>query len=382
MPASDDRGAALIGQPLEEVDTPALLVDLDAMERNLDRMQAMANAVGIALRPHAKTHKSPVVARAQIDRGAKGICCAKLGEAEVMVAAGIPDILVTTPVIGPAKLRRLVAAQRLATETGVRLSIVVDDEAHIEAIETAMRAADLTQSLVVEVDVGSGRTGVEPGPRAGELAVRIARSNALSFRGLQGYNGKIVLKPDPAERRAGAAETIELLRRSADGVRAHGLDIEILTGGGTGSSLSHFALGGIDEVQAGTYVFMDTAYAGITWDETGAAPPFENALEVLATVVSRPKPEMATIDMGLKSASVDMGLPSVVGIASASFRFGGEEHGIVTVEDPAERPAIGDQVRIRPSHGDTTINLYDRYVCHRRGVVEAVWAIEGRGRSQ
>ena len=360
---------------IAELDTPALLVDADAFERNVARMAKLCDDAGAELRPHAKAHKSPEIARIQMEAGAVGICCAKLGEAEVMAAAGIDDLLVTTPVVGASKIMRLMDAARQA-----RVSVVVDDEGNISDLAAGAQTAGLRLGVLVEVDVGQGRCGVPPGPRAAELARLIDGHPWLRFRGLQAYHGAIQMRGDVAERRAAANLALEKAELSAGPVREAGLAIEVLTGGGTGTSAIDAEACGLTELQPGSYIFMDTNYSAIEWD--GApAPPFENALSVLAGVLSRPAPGRAILDSGLKAISGDGGAPRPADHGGAEFRFAGDEHGELSF--PGEAPLeVGDKVTLLPSHCDTTVNLHDRFIVTRGDEVEAVWEIAARGRSQ
>ena len=360
---------------IEDLDTPVLLVDADAFERNVARMAKLCADAGIACRPHAKAHKSPEVARIQIEAGAVGMCCAKLGEAEVMAAAGIEDLHITTPVVGASKIVRLIEAARRS-----RISVVADDADNISDLAAGARTAGLRLDVLVEVDVGQGRCGVPPGPRAAGLARLIDGHPWLRFRGLQAYHGLIQMTGDLAERRAAAAAALEKAELSARSVREAGLEVAVLTGGGTGTAAIDAAAGGLTELQPGSYIFMDTNYSAIEWDDA-PAPPFENALTVLAGVLSRPAPDRAILDTGTKAISGDGGAPRAADFADAEFRFAGDEHGQLTF--PGEAPLrVGDKTTLLPSHCDTTVNLHDRFIVTRGGEVEAVWEIAARGRSQ
>ena len=360
---------------IEELDTPVLLVDADAFERNVARMARLCADAGVACRPHAKAHKSPKIARIQMEAGAVGMCCAKLGEAEVMAAAGIEDLHITTPVVGASKIMRLTGAARQS-----RISVVADDPDNISDLAAGAQTAGLRLDVLVEVDVGQGRCGVPPGPRAAELARLIAGHPWLRFRGLQTYHGTIQMTGDLAERRAAAAQALEKAELSARLVREAGLGVEVLTGGGTGTSAIDAAAGGLTELQPGSYIFMDTNYSAIEWD--GApAPPFENALTLLAGVLSKPAANRVILDSGMKAISGDGGAPRAADHAEAEFRFGGDEHGQLSF--PGEAPLkVGDKAMLLPSHCDTTVNLHDRFIVTRKGEVEEVWEIAARGRSQ
>ncbi len=361
---------------IEDLDTPVLLIDGDALERNIRRMADLAADAGVAYRPHAKSHKSPILAQMQLDAGAGGICCAKLGEAEVMAAAGIPDILITSEVIGRSKLQRLINAAQQS-----RISVVVDDADNISDLAAAARTAGIRLDVLVEIDVGQGRCGVPPGAQAARLARLIGDTGWLRFRGLQGYQGAIQMTAAIAERAAATRAALELLAATADEVRAAGIEIEVLTGGGTGTSVIDTALAGLTELQPGSYIFMDSRYAAIEWTD-GAAVPFENALTVLGTVISRPAADRCIVDVGYKAASSDGGPPLPLGLDGAVFSFAGDEHGQLRFADGARPPAIGDKIRFIPSHCDTTVNLYDQYIVTRGGRVEAAWEISARGRVQ
>ena len=360
---------------IEELDTPVLLVDADAFERNVARMARLCADAGVACRPHAKAHKSPQIARIQMEAGAVGMCCAKLGEAEVMAAAGIEDLHITTPVVGASKIMRLTGAARQS-----RISVVADDPDNISDLAAGAQTAGLRLDVLVEVDVGQGRCGVPPGPRAAELARLIAGHPWLRFRGLQTYHGTIQMTGDLAERRAAAAQALEKAELSARLVREAGLGVEVLTGGGTGTSAIDAAVGGLTELQPGSYIFMDTNYSAIEWD--GApAPPFENALTLLAGVLSKPAANRVILDSGMKAISGDGGAPRAADHAEAEFRFGGDEHGQLTFAGEAPLK-VGDKAMLLPSHCDTTVNLHDRFIVTRKGEVEEVWEIAARGRSQ
>ena len=369
-------GSSWLGRPKTELDTPALLIDLAAFEANLETMRRLTAERGIAYRPHGKAHKSPLLAHKQLEAGAIGICCAKLGEAEVMVAAGIPGILVTAEVVGPAKLARLTAAARHGD-----VMVVADHPTGVAELSGAARAAGLELGVLVEIDAGQGRCGTPPGAPALDVARRIADAKGLIFRGVQGYHGSIqgiVEYPRrQAEARAAAGrlvETVELIRKD-------GLAVEIVTAGGTGTLSFDTAVGGLTEVQPGSYIFMDATYRRIQWTAAGDPPPFAPALTVLGTVISRPARDRAVVDVGWKAASSDSGPIVPIGVPGARFDFGGDEYGILRFEGACPL-GLGAKVEFYPSHCDTTVNLYDHYVALRDGVVEGVWSIPGRGKSQ
>jgi len=360
----------------EQIDTPALLLDLDVLDRNLERMAALVANTGIRLRPHVKTHKSPLIAHRQMAAGAVGVCCAKVGEAEVMVAGGIPDVLITTPVVAPEKIRRLMSLARQAT-----VGVVADDLQNVRHLSEAAKEQKVTVHLVVEINVGQNRCGVSPGPAGADLADEIARLPGLRFRGFQGYHGSLQQVVDLDRRAAEIRRALDLLLESAQAARGRGHAIDVLTGGGTGSSATDIGFHGLTELQPGSYVLMDCNYSRIHWGADGALVPFGNAISILTSVVSCTSADRIIVDTGWKSASCDSGMPVLKAIDGATFAFAGDEHGKVSVPE-GTRISAGDKLELLPSHCDTTVNLYDHYVCVRDGKVESLWPVAARGRSQ
>ncbi len=361
---------------IDELDTPVLMVDRDAFERNLKRMQTIAANAGISYRPHAKAHKSPEVAAIQMDCGAVGICCAKLGEAEVMVAAGVKDVLITTPVVGISKLMRLM---QIASEA--RVAVVVDNEANIAEMAMCAHNSGVRCGVIVEIDVGQHRCGVQPGAPALALAQAIRNEPWLELRGLQGYQGLIQMTASYDERKAAADEALKLLTDTAGTIRAAGIPVPVLTGGGSGTSIIDAAAGGLTELQPGGYLFMDARYRAVDWPD-GSKIPFEQSLSLLASVISLPAPDRAILDMGLKAVSSDGGPPVPVDLPGARFRFAGEEHGELIWDDGTCPLVLGQKVRFWPTHCDTTVNLYDRFIVTSGDEVTGVWDIAARGRVQ
>lgn len=356
------------GMREEEVDTPALLLDLDAFEANLDAMAALLAPTGAKLRAHAKTHKSPVIARLQMARGAVGQCVQKVAEAEVLAWGGIPDILVSNEVVGARKLARLAALSRISN-----VAVCADDAAQVAMIEAAAEAAGTRLPVLVEIDVGAARCGIEPGPPAVALAERIAASRHLRFGGLQAYHGSAQHKRTPAEREAAIGEAAAMTRRTVEQLRQRGLDCPIVGGAGTGTFPLEAASGVFTEIQAGSYAFMDADYA-----RNENPPPFRQALFVLATVMSRAIPGVAVVDAGHKAVAVDSGLPLVWQRPGLRYAGASDEHGKILVEDGAA-PALGEKLRLVPGHCDPTVDRYDWYVGVRRGRVECLWPVAARG---
>ena len=362
------------GQPESEIDTPALVLDLDAFEHNLDRMAALLAPTGARLRAHAKTHKSPVIAHLQLARGAVGQCVQKTAEAEILAWAGVPDILVSNEVIAPAKLAKLAALSRIA-----RVAVCADDLAGIAAIEAAAEAARTRLTVLVEIDAGAGRCGVTPGPEAVALAHRIAASPHLRFGGLQAYQGSAQHRRTPAERTALIAAATEGARRTVEQLRQQGIPCPIVGGGGTGSFALEAASGVFTEIQAGSYIFMDADYAR-NLDESGApVSTFRQSLFVLAQVMSAPRPGIAVLDAGHKAVAVDSGLPLVWNRPDLRFVSASDEHGKLEVAPETTTPKAGEKLRLVPGHCDPTVDRYDWYVGVRGGRVECLWPVAARG---
>jgi D-serine deaminase-like pyridoxal phosphate-dependent protein len=364
------RPPARPGDPLAAIETPALVVDLDAFERNLD---AMAEATaGIRLRPHAKSHKCAEIARAQVARGAVGICCQKTDEAAAFVAAGIRDVLVTNEVVAPAKLARLADLARQAT-----IGVLCDATSNVAALSHAAVTASTTLDVYVEVDVGAGRCGVATGLPALELAQAISHAPGLNFRGLHAYHGAAQHLRTPEERRAAIARAVALARETRDLIE--GLDIEcaIVTGAGTGTWRNERESGVYNELQPGSYVFMDADYQRNTPGEHDLR--FEQSLFVLCGVMSMPAQDRAIVDGGLKAFAFDSGPPLVQGRAGVEYAKASDEHGVLSLREGAAALALNDRVWLIPGHCDPTVNLYDWIVGVRRDRVETVWRIEARG---
>ncbi|MDB5412140.1 MAG: alanine racemase [Rubritepida sp.] len=357
------------GMREDEIDTPALVIDLDAFEHNLDTMAALLAPTGTKLRAHAKTHKSPVVAKLQMARGAIGQCVQKVGEAEILAWGGVPDIMVTNQVVGARKLARLAALAKIA-----QVSICVDDPAQIAALAEAAEAAGVRIPVLVEIDVGGKRCGVEAGPPAVALAELIAASKHLSFGGIQAYHGSAQHIRAPEARMAAVAGAIEAARRTVEQLRQRGLGCPVVGGGGSGTFLNEAGSGVYTEIQAGSYAFMDADYARNT-----EAPPFQHALFVLATVMSAATPVISVVDAGHKAMPTDSGYPTVFGRPGVSYVGASDEHGKLTVEDPSLRPRLGEKLRLIPGHCDPTVDRYDWYVGVRKGRVECLWPVAARG---
>jgi len=362
------------GMREDEVDTPALLIDLDAFEHNLDTMAKALQGTSVKLRAHAKTHKSPIIALQQIRRGAVGQCVQKVAEAEALAWGGVPDILISNEVAGASKLARAAALARIA-----RISICADDPAHVAAISAAARDAGVKLNLLVEINVGGNRCGVEPGSPAVALAQMIAADPHLTFGGLQAYHGRAQHFRTIEERRTAIAQTVADTRRTVEMLTQQGLACPIVGGAGTGTFEIEAASGVFTELQAGSYCFMDVDYAK-NLDESGAfVSQFRHALFVLGTVMSAPRPGVAVTDVGHKSIAIESGMPGVWQQPDMKFVSASDEHG--KIEFPAEMrgPAIGAKLRLTPSHCDPTVDRHDWYVGIRNNRVECLWPVAARG---
>ena len=359
------------GMREDEVDTPALLIDLDAFEHNLDRMADLLRPTGAKLRAHAKTHKSPIVARQQMARGAVGQCVQKVAEAEVLAWGGIPDILVSNEVVGDAKLARLLALSRIA-----QVAVCADDALNVARIEAAAEAAGHRMTVLVEIDVGGRRAGVAPGPDAVALAERIAASSHLIFGGLQAYHGGAQHMRSPAERQAAIGVAVDDSRRTVEQLRQRGLPCPIVGGAGTGTFEIEAASGVYTEVQAGSYCFMDADYGR---NQDGVSAGFRQALFVLATVMSATRPGLAVLDAGHKAVAIDSGLPLVWQRDSIRYTGASDEHGALGWGAESAGPKLGEKLRLVPGHCDPTVDRHDWYVAMRGGRVECLWPVAGRG---
>lgn len=375
------RPPAQPGMPFAEIDTPALVIDLDAFERNLRRMAAAAAKAGVRLRPHAKTHKSSTIARIQMEHGAVGVCCQKVSEAEILVADGVPDILVSNEIAGAQKIDRLATLARRA-----KIAVCVDDADNIAELAAAAEKHDVNISVLVEIDVGGNRCGVSPGEPALRLASKIARSNLLRFGGLQAYHGSAQHLRSFEERRDAIARTVEMTRRTVDLLGREGLTCETVGGAGTGTFEFEAGSGVFNELQAGSYIFMDADYARNRKRDGAPVDRFEHALFVLTTVMSKPSNDRAVVDAGHKSAAVDSGPPEPFRRPGVIYRRPSDEHGVL-VSEGGELPRRAEKILLIPGHCDPTVNLYDWYVCVRgmhgaAAKVEAIWPVSARGAAQ
>jgi 3-hydroxy-D-aspartate aldolase len=351
----------------EQIETPALTIELDALERNIKAMADYIKGKNAVLRPHYKTFKCPTIAHMQIAAGARGICCAKLGEAETLVEAGIKDVLIANQIVDPVKVNRLAGLAR----GGCRISVAADNEENIKDLSRAAVKHGSTINVLVEVDVGMGRCGINRPEEALRLASLVGGSKGLVFGGIQAYEGHIIHDRDIEVRRRGVREMVAKVGGIKDHLEKNGIQVKDISGGGTGT----YNITGENtiwtEIQAGSYVFMDTVY-----NEVGLA--FENALFVLSMVIHK-RPGVAVTDAGQKVCTLDQGLPRVRGREHLTVKLH-EEHGLIA--DEKDELAYLQKIEYVPSHCCTTVNLHDRYYCVRNGLLEGTWPITARGKSR
>lgn len=382
MTTDRDLHAHLIDQQGSRADlnTPVLVLDVDALDRNIQRMAALAANHGVALRPHAKTHKSIDIALRQKAAGAVGVCCAKIGEAEVLADGGVGGILITSPVAAPAAVDRLAA---LAVHAD-GLMAVVDHPAVAGRLQTALAAAAAQLDVIIDIDPGIARTGVASADAAVALARAIAAAPNLHYRGVQFYCGSQQHIENYAERRGAIAERTAYLRQVIAALTAAGFPPAIVTGSGTGTHRIDLEIGVFTEYQTGSYVFMDKQYGDCDLTGDDGEPPFEVALAVDARVVSANHSGLVTIDAGYKSLSTDGGVAVVQRGApeTAFFAFMGDEHAALIAPDIGTQLAPGDPVSLTVPHCDPTVNLYDNYHVVAGDTLVAIWPVSARGRAR
>ncbi len=368
--------ATRVGDSLDAIDTPALILDLDALERNMKKMADFARAQGIRLRPHAKTHRCPTIAIRQIALGAVGQCCQKVGEAEALVRGGVRDVLVSNQVLDIHKLRRLAALAKSAT-----ISLCFDAVEQVDAASRAAQEFGVELGALVEIDMGMWRCGVAPGDAAAALAKHIAAAPGLKFQGLQAYEGKAQHLKTYEERAQAIEAAATAVRISVAAIEREGLHCEVIGGGGTGTFMFEGSSGLWTELQCGSYIFMDGEYAAITGSDGKPYAEFEQSLFVLSTVMSVAGKGRVIADAGLKSYTLEKGLPTVEGRSNVRVVAASDEHGTIALLAPDAGIPLGTKLKLIPSHCDPTVNLHDAYICVRNDRVEAIWPISARGAS-
>lgn len=366
---------AEVGMSIDEVSTPSLIIDLDAFEKNVKIMRDFIRKAGVRHRAHAKTHKSADIALYQIEHGdACGICCQKVAEAEALVDAGVKDVLVSNQVVDPKKIDRLAQLAKKA-----RVLVCVDDMDNVDALSAAATMHSVTIECLVEIDCGAGRCGVLWGDPVVAIAKKIAGSAGLVFSGIQAYQGAAQHIHDFSERKAKIDVAVKQVSDTIDMLKDEGLECDIVGGAGTGSYYFEGSSGIYNEMQCGSYIFMDADYQRVK-DQSGCLiSEFDNSLFILTSVMSKAKAEMAICDAGLKAQSVDSGLPVIFGRDDIEYIKCADEHGVIA--DPNNTLKLNDRLKLVPGHCDPTCNLYDWYVCVRDGKVECLWPITARGMS-
>ena len=371
-PSLAASASELVGRSKHELPTPALVLDLDVFAANVDRMARHAKAAGMELRPHAKTHKCVEVARRQIAAGALGVCVATMREAEAMADGGIGGLLITSELVGADKIRRLV---RLSARQPDTMS-VVDHPRHAEQLAEAAAAARLRLNVLIDIDPGSRRTGVPAGASAKELARHVARLPHLALRGIHCYSGASSHVVGFAARQAHSEKAMLPAIATFRELRQEGLPLEILSGGSTGTYNIDPAFNGMTELQVGSYVFMDVDYRKIGGRRGTLYDDFGASLRVIATVISKQEARRATVDAGFKAFATDRKFgPELTEPAGASYSWGGDEHGILDLQQAGRDVQLGERLEFIVPHCDPNVNLYDRLFCVRGDRVEAVWPI-------
>jgi len=369
---------ALPGMDEADIQTPCLILDLDALERNIRKMGDHAKAMGMRHRVHGKMHKSVDVALLQERLGGSvGVCCQKVSEAEVFARGGIRDVLVSNQVRDPAKIDRLARLPKL----GARTICCVDDIANVADLSAAAVRHGTAIECLVEIDCGAGRCGVKTTPEVIAIAKAIAAAPGLKFSGIQAYQGAMQHMDRYEDRKAKIDLAVAQVKDAVDGLKAEGLDCDIVGGGGTGSYYFEGSSGVYNELQCGSYAFMDADYGRIL-DKDGNRidqGEWENALFLLTSVMSHAKADKAICDAGLKVQSVDSGLPVIFGRRDVKYVKCSDEHGVI--DDPAGVLKVNDRLRLVPGHCDPTCNVHDWYVGVRGGKVEVVWPVSARGKA-
>lgn len=364
---------ARVGMKLEDVATPALIVELDAFERNVAQMRTFITENDVPHRAHAKTHKSADIARFQIEHGgACGICCQKVSEAEALVAEGVGDVLISNEVVDVSKIDRLA---RLACDA--RVLVCVDDLANVDDLSAAALTHRVSVECLVEIDCGAGRCGVEWGAPVVALARKITRADGLRFSGLQAYQGAAQHVREYAERKAKIDTALEQVSATIDMLTTEGIACEIVSGAGTGTYYFEGASEVYNELQCGSYIFMDADYQRVQDEHGLSISEFENSLFIYTSIMSKAKSDIAVCDAGLKAQSVDSGLPVIFGRDDVEYVKCSDEHGVIA--DPGDALRLNEKLKLIPGHCDPTCNLYDWYVGIRDGTVECLWPVTARG---
>ena len=367
---------ARIGDSIDSVETPALLLDLDIVEKNIDRLQTITMDTKAVPRPHAKSHKCPNLARLQIERGAVGVCCQKVSEAVALIDAGISNILISNEIIDLNKIQRLTS---LASRPGVSVRVCVDQQENVINLSNSAKKVGIELGVLVEIDLGMKRCGVSPGLALVDFVKSIEKIPTIKFEGLQAYQGAAQHLGSEKERFSASAKAVSVIKNSVDLLSKAGVNCSTISGSGTGTCDFDSVSGLYTEIQAGSYVVMDAEY--------GACDiKFQHSLFLISQVMSKPRINSIVLDAGLKSYTIEKGLPKVVESVdghTSQIRVIGtsDEHSVLDTSNQSKNliPSIGEKVLLIPSHCDPTVNLHDWFVCIRNNVVVDIWPISARG---
>ncbi len=356
------------GVDKHEIDTPALLLDLKLLEHNIKVMSDFISGVKAELRPHVKAHRTPMIAHKQIEAGAKGITCAKVSEAEVMVESGIEDVFIANQIVGVKKIARLISLARKG-----RVSVAVDSIKNAKSISRLASEKGLRIEVLIEVDIGTHRCGLEPGKPVLEFAREIQNLDGIRLKGLMGYEGFAGSIIDFEERKRACTKALESIVKTRDLLEDAGIDVEVVSLGSTGTYRISGSYPGVTEIRAGSYVLSSAKHKRIV-------PEFEVAFTLLSTVISRPSEDRAVIDAGRNAISYDQGLPLVKGLEGVELVKLYDEHGVLEIRNKAVKLEVGDKVELIPTHPCTTVALHEKMFCVDEGILEDIWDISTRGK--
>jgi D-serine deaminase-like pyridoxal phosphate-dependent protein len=382
MQSGDDSQVAphyrgFLKKNISELPTPALLIDLDVFERNLQTLATHMKGKSVTFRPHGKAHKSPAVAKLQLASGATGVCAAKLGEADVLIRGGLKDVLITAPVVGRLKIARLMTLLAMTPD----VKAVVDNQQNVIDLSNAALAAKRRLKVAIDVNVGQNRTGLGSPEDIVTLAQVIGKQKGLELVGLQGYGGNNQHTVGFDKRKAREVASNERVVAGRTALEKAGFTVRMVSVGGTGTYNIDSDYPGVTEIQPGSYIFMDAHYVKIGGRDNPQTFEFGSSLSVLTTVISRAVGGRAIVDAGGKSLSTDESVPEPIDLTGATYGVAGDEYGALRLDNPSRELEVGDQVRIMPGHCDTTVNLHNVFFAVRKDTVEHVWPIEGRGRT-
>ena len=362
---------------LEDLNTPALMIDIDVMEENLRKMSVHLQKRKVGLRPHTKTHKCPIIAKMQMDLGAVGICCAKVSEAEIMVESGIDRVLITSPVVTVEKIARVIALAK----KNPHIEIVVDNQKNVRDFNDAASSAGIVLSVLIDLAV-TNRTGTTPGPPALKLLNEVRKHRSHKFAGLQAYAGHVMHVEGHSKRKSNSQEALNGALDTKILMEKAGYKVPVLSVGGTGTFDIDSEIEGVTDIQAGSYPFMDVQYRMTGDSNSEVFDYFKPSLFVMVTAISQPVPNLITVDGGYKAFASDSVRPEFRDILGVRYHWGGDEHGIIEFEEPSRKIKLGDKMQMIVSHCDPTVNLYDQFHPFRDGCVAELWPIAARGRSQ